>query len=476
MNRSLTPASLLLTGALTIAAACGGGTRDAAPADRDPRTDSPPTGDAAAGGWRDDVAAGCDAFVSSSDAIPEPDGSAASLGAYADALRTMSEAGPQLAALDVPADVQPTLDHLVALSDAAMAALDQVDTAAAVGDVLTAEAGLNRWADDVNRIGTGLAMAGARCGADDPARLAGARLNVPLEGDSGQLTPGFGSVWVSEKLAGRVVRIDPDDGRVLATIDVGPEPLKLHAADGHMIVRTATAYVAIDPRSNQVVDTLAKADVGPAANRSWAIDGAMWICDGRRLHRYDPATFTQTAVLDLDIECGQVYATDGLVVAWDYNDDKGQSGTSAAAFVDPAGDRVIGPNAHPGDVDPRVVGTVALPVDVTQPVVLPSSVFFPANQDASTAVVVQRGTWQVTATPDLGVATAGSTTGFDGHMLYVVTADNADVLVVDPVTFEVHDTIETFGVNTVGIDGGSLSVAHGGTDLLQIYDLEDRER
>ena len=130
-----------------------------------------------------------------------------------------------------------------------------------------------------------------------------------------------------------------------------------------MWVRTADRYVAIDPATNTVVATLDKAAVGPNANRSFAIDGAMWICDGQQLHRYDPTSLQPVATIDLGVECEEVYATDDLVVAYRFNLDVGQTGTSAAAFVDPTTNQVL--------------ATVPLPVDVGYVAVLDDAVFFP---------------------------------------------------------------------------------------------------
>ena len=59
---------------------------------------------------------------------------------------------------------------------------------------------------------TAMAIAGARCGFADPARVENADLTVPLEMDPNQISAGFGSIWVSEGLAGRVVRLDPGSG------------------------------------------------------------------------------------------------------------------------------------------------------------------------------------------------------------------------------------------------------------------------
>jgi hypothetical protein len=227
-----------------------------------------------------------------------------------------------------------------------------------------------------------------------------------------------------------------------------------------MIVRTDDTYAAIDPATNAVAATLRKGDVGPDADRSWAIDGAMWICDGQRLHRYDPATFEPTGVVvELGIDCGQVYATHDLVVAWNHNDDEGESGISAAAFVDPATNQVL--------------ATTPLPGDVHVPIVLDGAVFFPANR-GSVSAVVDRPTWQVTATPDYGRWTGGSQAAFDGNSIYLI-AEGVDVLVIDAGTFEVTGVIEPLSINTwinsLATSDGALWVGTSNTGILQRFDI-----
>jgi len=269
------------------------------------------------------------------------------------------------------------------------------------------------------------------------------------------INAGFGSIWASQSLYGSVTRHDPATGAVVATIDVGAGPQKLQAADGRMWVRTADRYVAVDPATNTVVATLDKSAVGPDANRSFARDGAMWICDGRRLHRYDPTTLQPVAILDLEVDCEEVYATDDLVVAYRTSEEAGQSGTAAAAFVDPTSNQVL--------------ATVALPVDVAYPAVLDNAVFFPGS-DGSTAVVVDRSTWTVIATPDLGRSTRIGLTATDGARIYVRVAGNRDVLVVDAGTYTVVDTIETLAnVASVLLDG-SLWTAGSWDGLMQRHD------
>jgi hypothetical protein len=405
--------------------------------------------------WRGAVEAGCSDNLAQLTRIAEHDGTAEGIAARARALKAIVEQDRQ-ADIALPASLREQLDQL---SDDAVEHLDRSIALAEGGDVGGAHRAVEEGSDRFVRSATAIAIAGARCGFADPRRVENADLTVPLEMDPNQLGAGFGSIWVSEGLAGRVVRLDPASGTIQASVDVGDGPLKLQPADGRMWVRTAAAYVAIDPATNTVVATLAKADVGPAANRSWAVDGAMWICDGRRLHRYDPTTLAAVATLDLELDCNAVYATSDLVVAWSYNEDEPESGTSAAAFVDPATNSLL--------------ATVPMPVDVGGPALLPGAAFF-HGYHGSIAVVVDLTTWEITATPDLGVPGGGTgQAAFDGESIYVVTSDEQDVLRVDGTTFAVTDVIEPLGANAVVVDdAGALWVARGQPyDVVQRFDV-----
>jgi hypothetical protein len=423
----------------------------------------PPTSEAtttiteAASEWREQVAVACDGAGPLLAAITPNDGTAASIAAEAIATKAVFDAAPW-ASIVFPSDVQATADRIAAMSEDALGHLDTSIGLAGAGDTEAAQRELDEGFDRLARSATAWAMAGARCGPADPERAQNADLTVPLAMHSWQLNSGFGSIWVSEFLADRVVRLDPDTGEVQATIDVGDAPFKLQPADGVMWVRTAGSYVAVDPVTNSVTRTLAKPDVGPAANRSWALDGAMWICDGSSLHRYDPTTVARDATIELPHDCGSVYATEDLAVAWNYNEDAGESGSSTATFVDPSSNTPL--------------ATVALPVDVSGPAVLDDSVFF-AGYGGSTAAVVDRSTWTVSATPDLGVAAGGTgQVAFDGASIYVVTADHQDVLQVDSTTFAVTDIIEPLGVNAVIVDDGAVWVAREQPiDAVQRFDV-----
>ena len=431
------------------------------PADTPVTTVSEPTTSAAAAeassstvvddSWTEGAAAICAAY--GAELPSQPDTDVEQIAFY----RDLRDRLPTLDALDLPDELRTAPTDIPAVMRQADEYLAEAEAAVAAGDDAAIAFGLQQYGSLLEYSAALVTIAGAKCG--DPTRAANASLNVPVP-SAEQVTAGLGSVWVSQGQFATVTRVDPDSGEVVATIDLGDVPFKIQPADGRMIVRTADAYMAIDPASNSVVATLAKSDVGPAADRSWAVDGAMWICDGQRLHRYDPATFAPTGtVIELGIDCGQVYATDDLVVAWTHNDDDGESGTSAAAFVDPATNQLL--------------ATTALPVDVTVPIVRDDAVFFPANGGTQN-VLIDRATSTVTATPDYGRSVGGSQMAFDGRSIYLI-ADDKDVLVIDADNYEVTDTIEPLTLysrlNALATTPGALWVATGDTGILQRFDI-----
>jgi hypothetical protein len=366
---------------------------------------------------------------------------------------------PPIESIVVPSDLAAGWAPVLEASASARETLAEAKAAAAAGDLVTAERLVVRHFAHLRSVSGRLALMGATCGLSDPARVATADMKVTLDLAAEQLNLGFGSVWVSRKVGDDVVRVDPDTGEVLATIDVGTDPLKLQPADGRMWVRTADAYVAIDAATNEVVASLAKADVGPAANRNFAVDGTMWICDGRRLHRYDTATLRPVTAIDLDLDCAFVYATDELVVAWNDNDDPGESGQSAAVFVDPATSQVL--------------STMALPVDVGWPVVLDDTVFFGGDLNAK-GVLVDRATWTVRSTIDLpDVVGGGGGIVSDGTSIYLPTrgVEPWNVLVLDASTFELTDTLTPLSVASVAVGDGALWVSDPYSNVLHRFDV-----
>jgi len=328
----------------------------------------------------------------------------------------------------------------------------------------TALGSVDYFRSTIHQIDTVVASAaGMPCGPADPARTVDAALNIPIF-SAWQVSTGFDSVWVSDRANRQVHRIDPDTGAVIAVISVGAIPVRLQPADGRMVVRTSDSFQFIDPATNTITATLLKSDVGPAANRSWAVDGAMWICDGQRIHRYDPTTLQPVTAIELGFDCGNVHATSDLAIAWTYNDDDGQSGTSVAALIDP--------------VTNTIQTAINLPFDVGKPTVLDEVVFFPGSE-GSQSVVIDRATGTITSLPDLGRPFEHATdSAFDGTSLYVLV-EGRDIAVVDPTTFEVTDTIEPFDfdpplgiqINALALGPDALWVVNDESSILQRFDL-----
>ena len=154
-----------------------------------------------------------------------------------------------------------------------------------------------------------------------------------------------------------------------------------------------------------------------------------------------------------------MYATPDLVVVWTFNEDAGESGTAAAAFIDPAAN--------------QVAATTKLPADATVPFVLDDAVYFPAADGGTVSAVVDRASWQVTATLDYGRPIGGSQVAFDGRSMYPLAG--VDVIAVDPDSYELTEVIEPLTIvthrNALAVSPGALWVAGGGSGILQRFDI-----
>ena len=209
--------------------------------------------------------------------------------------------------------MQDDWDNIVAIVADSGASLEAAAEAIAAGDPLAAEVALSEAGDGVNRTYGLIALAARRCGAATPERTAAAALNIPTEGNAAQIAAGFGSIWVSEVMPAascasirRRVRSSrrstsaPDRSscnRPTVACGCARRPNTSRSIPR----RTRRAHAWRSPRS------------GRPSNRNWVVDGAMWICDGQRLHRYDPNTLQPVTTIELGIDCGQPYATDELV-------------------------------------------------------------------------------------------------------------------------------------------------------------------
>ncbi len=488
---TITPIVALVSGALLIATACGGTddsgsdvaaspttaavtttapTTTSAPATApettaattvpEPDPTTPPTTAEPVDDetWRAEVDAGCSHYLPIL-AIPLPaSGEPEILQEFVDAHREIHETAPPIASVEFSGPGR-TPAELREIPSGIDDALDRADEAAAAGDFVGTLEATDGIGPRLGFLASAYASEGQSCGPSDAERAAQADLNVSILGPW-QLEVGFDSMWVSQYLSDTVLRVDPNSGEVLARIEMPSRPIKLQPADGRMVVRTVDSYEMIDPVTDTIVASLFKSDVGPAANLSWAVDGALWICDGQRLHRYDLSTLTPVAVVELGLDCGQVHAAADLAVAWTYNEDPGDSGTSRAAFIDPETNSLI--------------AAVDLAADATVPVVLDDVVFFPPT-GGSLASVVDRSSWTLSA-QDLGLFIDGGSQGtFDGTSIYVIAdRGTGSIAVIDPTTFEV--TGEIFAIttapslNSLAATPGTLWAVNNSGGLLQRFD------
>jgi streptogramin lyase len=126
----------------------------------------------------------------------------------------------------------------------------------------------------------------------DTGRVA-ATVETPGTEDYSQIAVGLGAVWVTAD-GGRLYRIDPTTNRVVATILVGGSIQGVEAAGGYVwVTRPAEGVgelIRIDPATNRV--TGAPINVGPGPIAALYAFGALWVTNSssQSVVRVDPST------------------------------------------------------------------------------------------------------------------------------------------------------------------------------------------
>jgi peptide/nickel transport system substrate-binding protein len=126
------------------------------------------------------------------------------------------------------------------------------------------------------------------------------RATVALRAAPSDMVAGFGSLWVTEALAGDVVRIDSTAHRVLARIPLGAGPSRIVAGGGAVWVldRVNRTVSSIDPATDTVAQTIA---VGGGASDVAFDAGSLWVLDRRdgTVSRLDPGTGLRQATVGI---------------------------------------------------------------------------------------------------------------------------------------------------------------------------------
>jgi hypothetical protein len=381
--------------------------------------------------------------VSATDPILDPVAKAKALHPIVAKLHAM------LQATRVPAASAPMLTSVTASIADAGARLGASSTPA------TATAALAAFERDIDAAGLALLGSGVNC-LGNAEGLRNSDLNVQLEGDSWLLSAADGSLWVSEKYLGRVVRVDPH-GKVLARIDVGPNPAKSFPLDGNLWVRTQTGFTEIDMATNAVVGRTPYTRFGRATMHSWGADGRVWLCDGGTLVHIDPSSKQIVARIGLPFTCFEAYAKGDVVLAWSNDNLPTESGNQQVAVIDPS-TNVVRRSLH-------------LSADVDVPAVTGGQAFFVGdNNDTETVIDVHSGA--VVRTSHLP-AKAGGYALAGGGFVWVPTADGLHVLRIDPSSGKVTARVDPVGGYSVAVlDGALWTVASDPLNLLQRFDLD----
>ncbi len=261
------------------------------------------------------------------------------------------------------------------------------------------------------------------------------KATVALRAAPTDMAAGFGSLWVTEELAGDVVRIDPSAHRVLATIPLGARPSRMVAGGGAVWVLDPVSHTvsAIDPATDAVVQTIAVA--GGASDVAFDA-GSLWVLDRRdaTVSRLDPGTGVRRATVgigghpsSLTTIGDDIWVTDdelGVV----HRIDPGRGAVTQSVRVGGAPAAIAATNAGTWVVD-RLGATV-------------SRLSF-------------HGATAAAAAPPVGLGGAPSTLATAGGAVWVGDERHGIVLGLDPRTMSV--------VTRVHLGGGisALAVDHG---------------
>ena len=133
--------------------------------------------------------------------------------------------------------------------------------------------------------------AAARASEPPPGAALTAKYAVP---NTGNVTAGFGALWVGDGFDNAVHKVDPATGAILATIPVGNGAFGvLRAGEGAVWIANAgdNTVSKIDPTSNDVVATI---DVGLLPEGIAITPGAVWVANhhSESVSRIDPTTNT----------------------------------------------------------------------------------------------------------------------------------------------------------------------------------------
>ena len=146
----------------------------------------------------------------------------------------------------------------------------------------------------------------------DPKTNKPEKLAFPLKRPCGSMVSAFTSLWIPDCDAQSLVRFDPKDKKVIATISIAASGAIAATTDSIWLLTAADRLARVDPDQNTIV-----AEVWiPAHCRSLAFgEGALWLAcpDDNRLLRINPATNVVEKRIDVSPAPGAVVTGEGSV-------------------------------------------------------------------------------------------------------------------------------------------------------------------
>jgi hypothetical protein len=266
---------------------------------------------------------------------------------------------------------------------------------------------------------------------------AGAVRSIAVGGEPVGIVYGHGAMWATDRDLGRVLKIDPAAGAVVATVFVSDAPDDVVVAGGSVWVIDSTndVLIEIDPATTAVVDEFPVPGSGGHLDVA-ASDDALWLLEeGRALHRLDLQTgrFSEFALED--------DPTDVAVAAgklWVYARAAGELRPLDLATAAPSGPAALVGRA--GDVDVAAGN---------------GTIWFYGDADGK-LVRVDASSGEVSDEVTLGGAYGSIAVGDSG--VWAIVGDGAGSGVLHGLT---PGTLQTVGP-PVRLDGRPMDVALGG--------------
>jgi sugar lactone lactonase YvrE len=338
-------------------------------------------------------------------------------------------------------DQQVRTDALTNITEAETD-LDRATAAAKTNATASATANFADATDHMSQISSVLQHYGAACtGAAQPTRVGtiAPTAEVAVGGFTSQLTATAQDVWVTRQDGRALVRVDPATNKVVATITVPDDDLKLSQVTSNGVwIRGANTMFRIDPATNRVVQTIAKSKIGANVTRAFVDDNAIWACNNNSIVRASKSDGTPVATIALPYRCGTVSSNNRQV--WVTSDTgepalmtKIDPSTNKIVFTVPAvssgsfpqiGNGVVWTNSQDQGVKhPAVVGlntSTGKPIATTKlgfgsgPGGLTATTFYVADTDLGLVDAIDTHTGKVLRTYDAGaepnaVAVSGTT-------------------------------------------------------------------